>query len=248
MKLALAFAVAIAVPAAAQSPTIATALADASRPAEEKARDAARKPAEFLTFAKVKPGQKVADFIMGGGYWTRILGGVVGPKGKVYAFQPAEFVAFQAKYGTDQDAAVAGRANVVPLRASLAAFTFPEKLDVVLTVQNWHDLHLRQAPAGTGAMIAGKLYAALKPGGYLIVADNSAVAGSGFTAANTLHRAEAAAVHKEIEMAGFKFEGQSSMWATTADPRTASVFDPAVRGQVDQFVLRFRKPFPVAGY
>ncbi len=28
----------------------------------------------------------------------------------------------------------------------------------------------------------------------------------------------------------------------TADDRTAIVFDPAVRGQTDQFILKFRKP------
>ena len=39
---------------------------------------------------------------MGGGYWTRILSGAVGPKGKVYAYQPAEFIGFRAAYGTDR--------------------------------------------------------------------------------------------------------------------------------------------------
>ena len=26
------------------------------------------------------------------------------------------------------------------------------------------------------------------------------------------------------------------------DPRTANVFDPAIRGKTDQFVMKFRKP------
>ncbi|NWO96386.1 glycosyltransferase, partial [Escherichia coli] len=49
----------------------------------------------------IAPGGKVADFIMGGGYWTRILAPVVGPKGKVYAYQPAEFIQFRAAYADD---------------------------------------------------------------------------------------------------------------------------------------------------
>jgi predicted methyltransferase len=30
--------------------------------------------------------------------------------------------------------------------------------------------------------------------------------------------------------------------ASPADPHTASVFDPSIRGKTDQFVYRFRKP------
>ena len=69
-----------------------------------------------------------------------------------------------------------------------------------------------------------------------------ALAGSGLTATNTLHRIDAAAVRKEVEAAGFKYDGESKLLANPADPRTAKVFDPSIRGHTDQFVLRFRKP------
>ena len=245
MKHLIAAAVLIA-PAAllaqAVAPTVRTALADPTRPAADTGRDAVRKPAEFLAFAEIKPGAKVADYIMGGGYWTRILSGVVGPKGKVYAYQPAEFISYRAAYGTDQDDAVKGRANVVPLRPGLAQASFPEPLDAIITVQNWHDLHLKMAPPTMGGQIAGKLFAALKPGGVLVVADNASAAGTGFTAADTLHRAEGAAVRKEIEAAGFTFAGETKLWANPADAKDKLVFDPAIRGKVDQFVYKFRKP------
>jgi predicted methyltransferase len=32
------------------------------------------------------------------------------------------------------------------------------------------------------------------------------------------------------------------MYADPADPRTANVFDPSIRGKTDQFTLRLRKP------
>ena len=86
---------------------IAKAVADPSRPAEQSARDAARHPGEVLALAGVKTGDTVVDFIMGGGYFTRILSGAVGPKGTVYAYQPAEFIKFKAKYGEDQASTVA---------------------------------------------------------------------------------------------------------------------------------------------
>ena len=58
-----------------------TALADPARPAADRERDAARKPAELLAFAQVKSGQKVGDYVMGGGYVTRLLAAAVGPSG-----------------------------------------------------------------------------------------------------------------------------------------------------------------------
>lgn len=220
----------------------AAALADPTRPETERARDVTRHPAELLSFAGVKPGQKVGDFIMGGGYWTRILAGAVGPAGKVYAYQPAEFIGFRAAYGTEQDAAVAGHANVVANRESLRAFTFAEPLDTIITSQNWHDMHLKAFPAGASAMIAGRLFAALKPGGTLLVIDHVGVNPTPFAVADTLHRGDAAATRAELESAGFRFDGQSNVLSLPGDPHTASVFDPAIRGKTDQFVYRFKKP------
>ena len=64
------------------------ALADANRPQADKDRDAVRKPADLLALLDLKPGAKVADFIMGGGYWTRILSNAVGPAGGSMPISP----------------------------------------------------------------------------------------------------------------------------------------------------------------
>ena len=52
---------------------ITAAVNDKGRPAADTMRDANRKPAETVAFSGVKPGDKVADFIAGGGYFTRIF-------------------------------------------------------------------------------------------------------------------------------------------------------------------------------
>ena len=88
----------------AKAPDYSAALADPARPATDRERDTARKPAELLAFAEIAPGEQVGDFVMGGGYVTRLLAAAVGPAGRVYAFQPAEFIAFKKEYGTDQAA------------------------------------------------------------------------------------------------------------------------------------------------
>lgn len=244
LALALLFAVAATPLAAKQSPApgYKAALADPARPAADRERDAARKPAELLAFAQIKPGQKVGDYVMGGGYVTRLLAAAVGPTGKVFAFQPAEFIKFKAQYGTDQAAVDAAYANVDAVAGPFAAPAFPEPLDVIVTVQNFHDLYLKPFPEGTGDKASAALFAALKPGGALIVVDHSAAKGSGTTLSDSLHRIDKDAVVAALTRAGFKLEAESKLYSRPADPRTANVFDAAIRGKTDQFTLRFRKP------
>jgi len=221
---------------------IAQALADPSRPAADTARDAARHPGEVLAMAEVKPGATVVDYVMGGGYFTRILSGAVGPKGTVYAYQPAEFIKFMAKYGEDQKAVAAALANVKPLDGPMVGLDLPDNVDAVITVQNYHDMHLKPFPTDTAAKANAEIFKSLKPGGVFLVIDHVAAPGSGLTAADSLHRIDVAAVKSEVEAAGFKLESESPLLASSADPHTASVFDPSIRGKTDQFILKFRKP------
>ncbi len=221
---------------------IAAGVANPARPEAQRARDAARKPAEILAFAGVRPGDCVGDLMMGGGYFTRVLSGAVGPEGRVYAFQATEFIAFRADYATLQDQTATFAPNIVPVRASLGAVAFPEPLDLIFTAQNYHDLHLGGAGPGQIAAINRSLFAALKPGGVLLLIDHYAADGSGDRDSNRLHRIDIALVKAELAAAGFVLESESDLLRNPADPRTASVFDPAINGRTDQFVLKFRKP------
>jgi predicted methyltransferase len=230
------------VAAAAVPANLTAALGDQKRPPADSSRDVARKPAELLALGEVKPGQKVADFMMGGGYFTRILSPAVGPKGQVYAYQSAEFIKFRAAYGTEQSSVVADYKNVVPLTAPLSAVGLPDGLDLVLTVQNYHDLHLKPFPAGTADAVNKQVFKALKPGGLYLVVDHAAAPGAPVEAADSLHRIDEAIVKKEVEAAGFKLVAEDKMLANAEDPHTANVFRPEIRGKTDQFVLKFRKP------
>jgi len=219
----------------------AAALAGSSRPADDRARDEARHTAETLAFARVRPGQKIADMIIGGGYFTRVFSAAVGPGGRVTAWQPAEFIAFQASYG-ESLTAVDALANVDGIRSSMGAPDFPMGLDLVFTAQNYHDLHLNIAPADTASRVNAAIFRALKPGGLYVVIDHHAVAGAPLTAADTVHRIDVEAVKREVLAAGFVLDGESDILANADDPRTASVFDASIRGRTSQFMLRFRKP------
>lgn len=216
---------------------------------DDQSQDAARKPGELLAFAQIDNGDVVGDFIMGGGYVTRLLAMAVGADGKVYAFQPTEFIGFNPDYATQQDAAIApytddqgNPTRVFPLRAPTAEPGWPEQLDTIITVMNFHDLFIPQMPAGTADAAVQMLYDSLKPGGSLVVVDHRAPEGSGIETADTLHRMDEQVALDALTAVGFELEAESDLYSRPDDPRTANVFDDAIRGATDQFAWRLRKP------
>jgi len=224
---------------------IAAAVADSNRPDADKQRDADRKPAATLAFVGIKPGEKVAELLPGSGYFTRILSKAVGPKGKIFALVPPHpanapadrpDMAARMKPITDDP----HYANVTLLQQPLATLAVSEPVDLVFTAQNYHDLH--NVPSLDIAAFNKSVFDSLKPGGLYVVLDHSAEAGSEVRDTSTLHRIDAAAVKREVMAAGFELAGSSDVLANAADPRTAKVFDPSIRGKTDQFILKFRKP------
>lgn len=243
LALGLALGLAGAALAKAPSAAIGKAVADSRRPAADTARDAARHPAELIAFAGLKPGDKVADLMPGGGYFTRIFSPAVGAKGHVYAVFPE----FMAGFEKDEVAAIKamaadpGYANVSFVTNPNAAFSTPERLDLVWTAQNYHDL---QFGLTHDQIIAydKSIFAALKPGGVFLVIDHVAAPGSGWSAAHTLHRIDPEAIKADLAQAGFVLDGENTLLRNPADPHTLVVFDPSIRGHTDQVALRFRRP------
>jgi len=224
---------------------IAAAVVNSSRPPTDVERDANRKPAQTLVFAGVKDGDKVADYGTGSGYFTRLFAAIVGNTGHVYASVPSGLLKYQniVKGIAEVQAFAFTHANVsVTYAAPLAAARYPEQLDLFWIAQNYHDL--KDDFMGPVDMVAFNrtVYAALKPGGIYVVLDHVAAEGSPSNVTDTLHRIEPAVVRREVEAAGFQFEGASSLLANPADPHTADPFDASIRGRTDQFILKFRKP------
>lgn len=227
----------------ADSANIVAAVADTRRPQEDRDRDANRHPAETLAFAGIEPGDRVADIFPGGGYWTRLFAVAVGDEGKVYPTIRADGVA--GEYETPVLAVAAQYPNATMARVPYDALAYPEPLDVIFTAQNYHDLPIASYNLGDRNAMNRSAFAALKPGGVYIVIDHSAVAGSPVQTEDndaTLHRIDQATVRQEVEAAGFVFDGESDILRNPADDRTTSVFNEAIRGHTDQFVMRFRKP------
>ncbi|MXP42439.1 methyltransferase domain-containing protein [Altererythrobacter soli] len=217
----------------AATETIAAAVADGQRPAQDKARDGERKPAEIVAFAGVEPGDVIAEIAPGGGYYTRILAKAVGPTGKVYALVPPFFA--NRPGGLDGINALAAQyPNVKVVVADYAALDLPEPADLVWTTENYHDI-----ANGDIAAINREVFEALKPGGIYFVEDHSAP-GTGMAATSTLHRIDPAAVKQQVAAAGFTLEAESDLLHNPADPHDVSPRE--VEPTSDKFALRFRKP------
>lgn len=229
-------------PVRADAANIQAALADSRRPAEDTARDGARHPAETLAFAEIEPGDRVGEIFPGGGYFTRLFAVAVGERGRVYPTIRPDGVA--GEYETPILAVAAQYPNATMARTLYDALAYPEPLDVVFTAQNYHDMPITAYGLGDRMAMNRTAFAALKPGGLYVIIDHSAVAGSPVQTdgQSALHRIDQATVRREVEAVGFVFDGESEVLRNPADARTASVFDPSIRGHTDQFMMRFRKP------
>lgn len=222
---------------------VAAALADPGR-IMHRAADGRRHPGEILAFAGVSAGDKVLDLIPGDGYWTRIFSHIVGPGGRVYAVWPVNYARVaQGNVQTLREiAASPAYANVRVTVQPSTILTAPEPLDLVFTSQNYHDYPDEFMGRTDPGQLNRAVFAMLRPGGTWFIVDHSARPGSGLGDTERLHRIDPAEVRRQVEAAGFVYEGESRILANPADDRSLPVFDPAVRGRTDQFVMRFRKP------
>ncbi|WP_426176018.1 class I SAM-dependent methyltransferase [Massilia sp. TWR1-2-2] len=209
------------------------AITNPARLDDDRKGDARRKPAEFLAFAKVRPGMKVLDVAAGGGATSALLAAAVGPSGQVWAQS--------AKPSPKLDARLA--ASPMPnLRPVVAPFDNPvpagtPPLDLITIDMSYHDIV--NTPADRAAMNK-HLYDALKPGGALVIIDNAAKEGSGLTATNTLHRIDEVAVVAEVTRAGFALETKSDYLRAPGDPRDQPFFKMEGKPD-DKFALHFVK-------
>jgi predicted methyltransferase len=206
--------------------------ADADRQTDQR-----RDPVKLLAFTGVKTGMTVLDMGAGGGYSTELMARAVGPSGKVYG-QDYETGArakerFETRMKTDAMKNVVALARPFddPLPAEAS------NLDLITFLFFYHDTTYM---AVDRAAMNRKLFAALKPGGFLIIADHSAKPGAGTSVGKTLHRIEESVLRSEVEAAGFKLAASADFLRHPEDPRDERIFQPKV--PVDEFVLKFQKP------
>ena len=239
LSLLAGFAICLAGTARAQTaPDYAALLAAPDRSDADRNADKRRDPLPLLQFAGPRPGMKVLDMGAGGGYSTELMARAVAPNGTVYGQNPPDIsdkakAAFAARLATP-----AGK-NIV---ADAAPFDDPvpagvSDLDLITFLFYYHDTTYMTVDR---AAMNRKLFAALKPGGYLIMADHAALPGQGISVGKSLHRIEESTERQEIEAAGFKFVAEGNFWRNSADTHDFPSYKADM--PIDNFVLKFQKP------
>jgi predicted methyltransferase len=218
-------------------------LADPARPEADRKDDAARKPAEVLAFAQLRPGDTVLEIEVGRGWMTEIISRAVGPKGKVITQNPVEFTYSGPAMAARRTAG--GLANVTDTTSRFDALQAPDaSVDRVLWILGPHELYYmpKNSPGlGDPAKAYAEIARVLKPGGVFIAMDHAADAGAPTTTGGTIHRIDPAVVLASAKAAGLKLDAKNDVLANPQDDRTKMVFDPTVRRHTDQFLFRFVK-------
>jgi predicted methyltransferase len=211
-----------------------------SRPGSDREDDDRRKPAEVMAFAGVKAGEIVMEIGAGRGYTTELTARIVGDSGKVYAHRldPARVIGNRLP-------------NVVsipnepadPRERFAAAGIESGSIDRVLAFFSLHDYYL--SDDNDVQLWYQTMLDVLKPGGELIVMDNSARPGSGLEDTAELHRIDAEFLRNDLLKGGFEFVTESYVLRNPDDDLQSSWFedtDTRPAGYQDRFAHKFRKP------
>ena len=233
--------VAISVAASSQlSNVIAGAVSDPARPADHRKADGLRKPAETLAFSGVRPGMTVGEFYPGGGYFTRMLSDVVGPRGHVYGIENDRW-----KGAVEANNALLAERRWKNVSIDVAPFgtvNFPRPLDLAWVTQNYHDLRIAKYGKVDTIAFDRAVYKALKPGGIFFILDHQGAPTLSDADIEKMHRINRDVVVKEVTSVGFKLAAEGKFLRRPSDDHTKSIFDPAIRGHTDQYALKFVKP------
>ena len=242
---------------------LAAAVALPTRTEANRARDKYRHPEETLTFFGVQPNHTVVEIWPGGGWYTEILAPYLKSGGGRLLLatldgQPGGVAKLQAAHPT--------------IYSGLETFVFPAfdanakrvpdgTADVVLTfrnVHNWRMGYRREGKPDYSADAFKQMFAMLKPGGVLGIADHRLPENASDERERTSGYIKVSTVRRLAEQAGFRFAGASEINANpkdTADwPNGVWTLPPVLTlkdqdrdkylaiGESDRMTLKFVKP------
>jgi len=251
MKLLLSIAavtsVALTAASAADIPAnIQAAVDNPIRKEENIARDADRKPGEVLAFFGVEEGMAVVDIASGGGYFTEILSGAVGPDGHVHAHNTAGQRFEDGREALEAQYEPFGNIMIEAVETGTALPYEDNSVDVLLLSLIVHHLHYDEATGEAIPERASKVYAdfkrVLKPGGVFAVIEHTAAPGSTRAESAAWHRAPEEIIKADITSAGFTFDGSADIHVNPDDDLKNVWFDVGLRGKTTRMVHRYVNP------
>jgi predicted methyltransferase len=219
-------------------PDYAALMAAPDRSDADRQADKRRDPLPFLKFAALRPGMKVLDMGAGAGYSTELDARAVAPNGTVYGQNPPDLgergkAAFAARLATP------AMKNAVSVERPFDDPAPPDvhDLDAVTFLFFYHDTTYMMVNRD---QMNRKLFAALKPGGVLVIADHAAKPGADISVGKSLHRIDEAILRREVEAAGFKLVAEGDFWKHPDDTRDFTTQRPT--GAVNEFELKYQRP------
>jgi predicted methyltransferase len=242
---------------------LAAAVAAPTRTEANRARDRYRHPVETLTFFGVKPNDTVVEIWPGGGWYTEILAPYVRSGGGKLLWVAPEWGMGGLKKLQEANPALYGPIATADFPAfDATAKRVPDgSADVVLTfrnVHNWRMGYRRDDKQDYSAEAFRQIYAMLKPGGVLGIADHRLPESASEERERNSGYIKVSTVRRLAEAAGFRFAGSSEINANpkdTADwpegvwtlPPTLTLKDKdrdryLAIGESDRMTLKFVKP------
>jgi predicted methyltransferase len=218
------------------TPFIRAVVQDPDRLDADRALDAGRHPEELLAFLEVAPGLLLGEIGAGGGYTTELVARAVGERGRIYAENNRLVLErFAAKPWADRLQRRALR-NVVRVDREFDDPLPPEArdLDGVYVVLFYHDTVWMGADRDR---MNRAVFDALRPGGFYVIIDHVARAGSRGRA----RRVQAARGGRLPAQSG----GQARLERVTEDGRRAAWHQRSVRAAIREASAEF---FGTAGW
>ena len=205
------------------------------RPERDRVLDDIFRPVETLPFMLVTQGMKALDVAAGDGYMAHLLALVAGARGTVWAQNPKPSTRLSERSLSGVDA------NLIPV---VRPFDDPlpdeaQALDLITIVGAYR----RVACSGVDrATMNRRLLSALKPGGRLVVIDDTASRGCGGDGSSMQQPISEADVRADLLAAGFLLDAEGDYLRRSREPIES--VSTAERDMRDRFVLRFIRPYP----
>ncbi len=207
-----------------KDPVLSEVIAGDWRSADEKSRDAARKPVENLQFWGLKPGASILEVQPGGGWWTRILAPYAARTGGRYSATAADLANpsiteaarksradFAARFADDK---IYGKVELVNWGATAAPLAASSYDFILLSrvIHGWMRVE------GLVDRHFASLAVSLKPGGVLAVEQHRANPGPQDPKAESGYVTEAYVI-AAAEKAGLRLADRSQINANPNDTK-----------------------------
>ena len=203
-------------------------------------------PRAVLPLLDLQPGDAVVDLFGGGGYYSELLAGIVGPQGRVVLQNNAGYAKWVDSYLKERYID-----NTVPpievLFSEVDALGLePAGFDAALMVMSYHDLYYYNPERGWNRTDVpayfAQVRAALKPrwaNCWSSIMQRRRVPAT--PRCRTCIESIPGFARADIESNGFRLIGTSNALRKPDDPLTQNVFAKDIRGETDRFVMVFEK-------